>query len=304
MKSRNFYQNCVYAINKPRKIMTYLLKNYGYFLPDKFYISLMFHLCLGYRLDLNNPKTFNEKIQWLKLYDRRPEYTTYVDKYAVREYLSKTIGEKYLIPLLGVWDRPEEIDFDKLPEQFVLKCNHNSGSGMCICKNKSELNLDVVRKNLLNGLSEDYYLYNREWAYKNVPKKIIAEEYMVDESRFELKDYKVMCFNGKAKYIRVCFNRNTDLKINWYDLDWNFCDIRMVEPPDRNVRHPKPECLHEMIELSERLAKNIPFVRIDWYIVNKKLYSGEITLYPDGGFGDTEPMEYDKILGNFISLPI
>jgi hypothetical protein len=272
-------------------------------LPDKIFISFLYRLKFGIKLNWENPKTFNEKMNWLKLYDRKAEYTTYVDKYKVREFIAKTIGEEYFIPLLGVSNNPDEIDFDNLPNQFVLKCNHDSG-GLCICKDKSIFDIEVAKIKIRNSLNYNFYKKRREWPYKNVPRKIIAERYMVDESGYELKDYKVMVFNGKARYIRVYFNRskNTGLNINWYDLNWNFCDIRMAEPPDRSVRHQKPECLNKMIQLSEIIAKDIPFARVDWYIINNKLYFGEITLYPDSGFGEFEPKKYDYILGNYLTI--
>ena len=273
--------------------------------PDKPFLSLLYRAKFHKKLNLENPKTFNEKLQWLKLYDRKPEYITYVDKYKVREYIAQTIGKEYLIPLIGVWNNPDEIDFDKLPNQFVLKCNHDSGS-FCICKNKANFNIKEAKNKLKKSLFKNFYIKSREWVYKKVPRKIIAEKYIIDETDNELRDYKVMVFNGKAHYVRVCFNRmkKTGLNINWYDLNWNYCNIRLVEPPDKSIKHPKPECLTQMIELSERLAKNIPFARIDWYIVNGKLYFGEITLFPNGGFGDFEPQEYDSILGNLIEIPI
>ena len=178
------------------------------YLSDEEYVKRKYRACFGRKLNLENPQTYNEKLQWLKLYDRKPEYTRMVDKYRVREYIAQTIGEEYLIPLLGVWEDPEDIDFDALPDQFVLKCNHNSGLGMCICKDKSKLDIKKAKRELKKGLKQDYYLTGREWPYKDVPRRIIAEKYMVDESGTELKDFKVLCFAGKAKMIQVhkCWN--------------------------------------------------------------------------------------------------
>ena len=182
-------------IKKPSLAIKYLKAKrlagkYGQSLNDEEYLKKAFKLNMGKELNLDNPQTFNEKLQWLKLHDRKSEYTIMVDKYLARDYIAKTIGEEYLIPLLGVWDSPDEIDFDALPDQFVLKCNHNSGLGMCICKDKSKLDIEKVKKELQKGLNENYYLHRREWPYKDVPRKIIAEKYMVDESGTELKDYK------------------------------------------------------------------------------------------------------------------
>ena len=175
-------------------------------MPDKPYLELMYWVNMDRKLDLKNPKTFNEKLQWLKLYNRRPEYTMMADKVLVRDYIAKTLGPEYLIPLLGVWDDPDEIDFDKLPDRFVLKCNHNSGLGMCICKDKSKLDIEKVRADLREGLKQDYYLTGREWPYKDIPRKILCEQYMEDAS-LELKDYKFFCFNGVPRYCQVIADR-------------------------------------------------------------------------------------------------
>ena len=192
------------------------------FIPDKTYLKIMFKYFTGKKLNLNDPKSFNEKLQWIKLYDRKPIYTIMVDKVKAREFVSERIGDKYLIPLLGVWDSPEQIDFDMLPEQFVLKCNHNSGKGMCICKDKSHLDIDNTKRQLNKGLLEDYYLLGREWPYQNVPRKILGEKYMVDESGEELKDYKVMCFDGEPKLIELHMGRFTDHQTqDFYDTNWN-----------------------------------------------------------------------------------
>ena len=187
------------AIVNPHARWSYL-NALGFYhgMDDETFLKKQFYHAMGYELDLQHPKTFNEKLQWLKIHNRKPEYTMMVDKYAVRQYIADTIGEEYLIPLLGVWDDPEQIDFDALPQQFVLKCNHNSGLGMCICKDKSRLDFKKVKKELKKGLRQDYYLACREWPYKDVKRKIVCEQYMEDASSQELLDYKFMCFNGKA----------------------------------------------------------------------------------------------------------
>ena len=176
---------------------------------DEPYLKKMFRATMGKELDLNDPKTFNEKLQWLKLYNRKPEYTMMVDKYLVRDYIKETLGEQYLIPLLGVWDDPDEIDFDALPDRFVLKCNHNSGKGMYICKDKSKMDVKKVKSELRAGLKQNYYLHGREWPYKDVPRKIIAEQYMEDAKTEELRDYKFFCFNGEVKAMFIAMDRQT-----------------------------------------------------------------------------------------------
>jgi hypothetical protein len=251
---------------------------------------------------LDNPQTFNEKLQWLKLHDRRPEYTMMVDKYKVREYIAQKLGAEYLIPLLGVWDSPDEIDFDALPNQFVLKCNHNSGIGMCICTDKSKLNIRNVKKNLRKALKEDYYLLGREYPYKDVPRKIICEKYMTDESGVELKDYKIFCFNGKAEYVEVDFNRFIEHKLNTYNFNWEplyFCD---KSRNDYSANISKPKGLNEMREIAESLSVNMDFLRVDFYEIEDKIYVGELTLYPGSGFIAFDPQDRDLYYGNKLKL--
>lgn len=267
-------------------------------IKDDVYLRRMFKIFMRYSLDINNPKTFNEKLQWLKLYDRKPEYTTMVDKYRVREYIADKIGEEYLIPLLGVWDDPDYIDFDSLPNQFVLKCNHNSGLGMCICKDKNSLDISKVRSELRKGLKQDYYLSGREWPYKNVPRKITCEEYLGDNPN----DYKFFCFNGKVEYILVCSDRFDSIKETFFDRNWNVAPFKRPNIEiDEKIK--KPINFKKMIELSEFLSKDIPFLRVDFYEVDNKIYFGELTFYPASGFSPFEPNEWDYKLGELIELP-
>lgn len=271
-------------------------------LSDKAYLKLSYRLNMGKKLNLKEPKTFNEKLQWLKLYNRKPEYTMMVDKFEVRKYIAEKLGEEYLIPCLGVWDKVEDIDFDKLPEQFVLKCNHNSGTGMCICKDKSKLDIEKVRKELNKGLKENYFYHGREWPYKNVKPRIIAEKYMVDESGTELKDYKFMCFGGKCENIFVCSERyENELKVTFFDTEWNRMKFERHYKASQKIIN-KPKKLDKMIVLAEELSKNIPFVRIDFYDINGKIYFGEITFYPGTGMEEFNPEEWDYKLGELINL--
>lgn len=270
--------------------------------PDNQFLRKMFKNRMKEELNLENPKTFNEKLQWLKLYDRRPEYTMMVDKYAVRKHIAETIGEEYLIPLLGVWERAEDIDFDKLPDQFVLKCNHNSG-GLCICTDKSQLDILKVRKGLNKALKQDYYLAGREWPYKNVPRRIIAEKYMVDESGTELKDYKVFCFNGEPKIIQVDFNRNTSHRKNLYDIEWNLLNLEFNYPSKRDIIIDRPMCLEDMLKYAKKLSSGIPYLRVDFYSIYDKLYFGELTFFPASGFGRFVPDKWDTMLGEWLQLP-
>ncbi len=255
-------------------------------------------------MSFRNPETFNEKLQWLKLYNRRPEYTMMVDKYLVRDYIAKEIGEEYLIPLLGVWDNPDDIDFDALPNQFVLKCNHNSGTGMCICKDKSKLNVEQVLSELHKGYKEDYYVMNREWPYKNVPRKIIAEKYMVDKGTAELRDYKFFCFGGVCKCMKVDFDRFVEHRANYYNPQGNLLDLgETICPPDKQKNIVLPTNMDKMIVLAEKLSQGIPFLRVDFYDVNGQIYFGELTFYPASGFGAFTDDEWDVELGKWIELP-
>lgn len=283
------------------------LKSFGFlnWMPDKMFLKYVFHGIMGYKLNLNDPKTFNEKLQWLKLYNRKPEYTMMVDKYKVREYIKEQLGEEYLIPLLGVWDDPDKIDFDALPDQFVLKCNHNSGLGMCICKDKSKLDIPKVKAELRKGLAQDYYLTGREWPYKDVPRKIIAEKYMTDESG-ELVDYKVHNFGGTPQFILVCSQRFSEegLHEDFYNTSWERLDLKRPARPCTEEGKSEPSELRKMLAFSSELSKNIPFARTDFYQVNGKLYFGEITLFPASGFEKFEPELWDRKLGDWVKLPV
>lgn len=283
-----------------------ILSNYGFYdsMDDEEFLKRKFKSNLKYDLNLLSPNTFSEKIQWLKINDRKDIYTILVDKYKVREYIKEKLGEEYLIPLIGIWDDPDDIDFNKLPDQFVLKCNHNSGLGMCICKDKSKLDISKVRRELKKGLKQDYYLTGREWPYKNVSRKIIAEKYMKNEHETELKDYKFFCFNGEPKYCQVISDRSTNETIDFFDMKWNHQEFIGLNSKCSNSKHPiaKPVTFEKMKEFAYILAKNTKFVRIDFYEIERKLYFGEITFYPASGFGNFKPTEWNEKLGEMINL--
>lgn len=275
-------------------------------MPDREYIIKKFRASMGYEPDLDEPKTFNEKLQWLKLYDRRPEYTVMADKFLAREYIENKLGNEYLIPLIGVWDDPDEIDFKSLPEKFVLKCNHNSGLGMYICRDKAELNEKKVRNALRRGLKQDYYLCGREWPYKNIPRKIICEKYMTDSPESsDFTDYKFFCFDGKADCVMLCLERSSgDTKFYFFDRDWNLkrYNIRGKNAPD-GFTLPKPDNIDKMFEIASVLSEDLPFARIDLYNSDGHIYFGEITFYPDSGFDPNLLKETDEYFGNLIKLP-
>ena len=295
----------LYRAITDRKIRFAYLSKFGLFnkMPDERYLKLKYKNVFGRDLDLENPKTFNEKLQWLKLYNRKPEYTMMVDKYKVREYIAHELGEEYLIPLLGVWDDPDEIDFDALPDQFVLKCNHNSGLGMSICRDKSELDIPKVKRELKRGLKQDYYLTSREWPYRDVPRKIIAEKYKEDASG-ELRDYKFYCFNGVMKFVMINSDRNTpkptradyfDRNFNWLDFAWGYSHAE--------VQPQKPEQFEKMVAIAEKLAAGLPHIRVDLYECNGQIYFGELTFFDGSGFDKIEPVEWDYKIGNMLKLP-
>lgn len=272
-------------------------------LPDRAFLKLKYHAFLGKKLNLANPATFNEKIQWLKIHDRNERYTALVDKIEVKHAVAAQIGDKHMIPTLGIYDDFDQIDFASLPEQFVLKCSHDSG-GLVICKDKKNLDMDKARETINACLKRNYYLKSREWPYKNVRPRIIAEKYIDALTDEGLADYKVFCFNGKPRLILVCTNRFSDkgLMEDFYDLEWN--RIELKRPNHANgALQKKPEMLDEMLEKAEVLAKDIPFVRCDFYIADHKLLFGEMTFYPASGFVGFEPDEWDGILGQWLRLP-
>ncbi|MDD6518596.1 MAG: ATP-grasp fold amidoligase family protein [Oribacterium sp.] len=273
------------------------------FLSDEAFLKKMFSIYMGYELNLENPRTFNEKLQWLKLNDRKSIYTTMVDKYTVKNYVASIIGEEYIIPTLGVWDKFDDIDFDALPNQFVLKCTHDSG-GLVICKDKSKLDKNAARKKLNRSLKTNYYYRFREWPYKNVTPRIIAEKYMEDHSTSELRDYKFFCFGGMAKCYKVDFDRFVEHRANYFSADGKLMKIgEEICPPDFNKEIPAPENLEKMKELAEKLSATQPFLRADFYDVNGHVYFGELTFYPASGFGKFIFDGNDELLGSWIKLP-
>lgn len=274
-------------------------------LDDETFLKKYYQCIFHKELDLQTPKTFNAKLQWLKLYDRRPEYTMMVDKYRVRDYIAEKIGSEYLIPLLGVWDNPDEIDFDSLPQKFVLKCNHNSGLGMCICKDKSKLDVKKAKADLRKGLEQDYYITLREWPYKDVPRKIICEKYMEDSATTELRDYKLFCFNGEPKATLICSDRFTEsgLHEDFYNELWEKLPVKRPNIPVRKDILERPVNFETMKSLAQKLAENMPFVRTDFYEINGEIYFGELTFFPASGFSSFDPEYWDQKFGEWITLP-
>jgi len=281
-----------------------LSKIYYYHCPDKIYLNKKFKEVFGRNIDWKNPTTYSEKLQWMKIYDRNPLYTKLVDKYEVREYVAKKIGDKYLIPCLGVWDRFEDIDFNKLPDEFVLKCTHDSNS-VIVCRDKSKFDMEEAQKKLNEHLKINFYYNAREWPYKKVKPRIIAEQYMEDNETKELRDYKIFSFDGEPKALFIASDRqneNEQVKFDFFDVDFKHLDIRQGHP-NSTVLPNKPQNFDEMLYLAKILSKGLPQVRVDFYECNGKTYFGELTFFHHSGFVPFDPDEWDETFGSWVKLP-
>ena len=294
-------------LKKPQLIVRgfgYVFVNlFGRQMSDKTYLQCKWWVNNGKKLDLENPVTFNEKLQWLKLYNRNPMYTTMVDKYEAKKYVANIISDEHIIPTLGIYDSVEDIDFDSLPNQFVLKCTHDSG-GIVICQDKTQLNRKEAIKKLRKGLKSNFYWTNREWPYKNVTPRIIAEKYMTNGDG-ELRDYKFFCFDGVPRVMFIAsdrFNKEEETKFDFFDMEFNHLPFRNGLP---NATKPieRPAEFDEMRMLASKLSKGIPQVRVDFYDVNGQIYFGEMTFFHWSGFVKFDPEEWDYKIGEMIELP-
>ncbi len=284
----------------------YNLVNIGFFsyLSDKHFLKLAYRVLMGDTLNLKSPQTFNEKLQWLKLYDRKSEYTRMVDKLQAKDYVSKILGSEYIIPTLAVWDKPECIEFEGLPEKFVIKTNNGSGGNdVIVCKDKSVLKLKDVRHSMQRSLKKNTYRTLREWPYKNIEPAIFAEKYMTDSGE-ELHDYKFFCFHGTVACFKVDFNRWEDHKANYYSRDLQLIPYgEVICPPDFSQKPPIPDNISEMITVAEKLSSGHPFMRIDLYNINGKIYFGEMTFYPASGLSPFTDKKFDLLLGKLLKVP-
>jgi len=271
-------------------------------IPDKMYLKIKYRLAMKKKLNLKNPRTYNEKLQWLKLHDRKEIYTTMVDKYEAKEYVSKKIGKEYIIPTLGIYNTYKEINFEELPRQFVIKPTHTSGD-VYICKDKSKIDYKKLEKTINKWLKRRYFWCHREWPYKNVKPRIIIEKYMVDESGYELKDYKFFAFNGKVKAMFIATDRTSkeETCFDFYDEKFNHLPLKNGHPNAKKTIE-KPENFDKMIKLAEKLSKNITHVRVDFYNINGKIYFGEMTFYHWSGLIPFEPEEWDYKFGDYIKI--
>lgn len=277
-----------------------LIKKHPNWMSDEFYIRTLWRMVMGYKLDLKNPKTFNEKLQWLKLYEHNPLYTILVDKLRVKDWVAEKIGAQYVIPTLAVWESAEDIDISQLPNQFVLKCNHDSGS-VVICKDKANFDLDKAKENLGKALQHNFFWDTREWAYKYVKPCIFAETYMQDNHCDDLLTYKFSCFEGEPKLMYVTV-KNDSIWENYYDMDFQFLNIQRNFPNNASPL-TRPKCFEEMKKVAAKLSKGISHVRIDLYEVNAQIFFSEYTFYDWGGLFDFKDKRMNDLLGEYIRLP-
>lgn len=296
------------------KVVIRLNRMFPGLFSEKAMVSAFFRRDMGYSLDWDNPQTYNEKLNWVKIYDQNPLYTTLVDKIEVKKYVDDVLGEGYTFPVYGIWEKPEDINFDELPNEFVLKCNHNSAVGLTICKDKangvifkgkrdddSNMSYEQVREWLQEGLDQEHYSSHIEWAYKNVKRRIFAEKFMSNGDGSDLSDYKFFCFNGEPKFVWVGTNYNPThfdiLTIDWENQNVEYGYTCSPTPLE------KPEGYEEMVEIARKLSKGIPHVRIDLYNIDGKIYFGEFTFYTWGGIVPFNPTSFDKTMGEYFELP-
>ncbi len=296
-----------FITHKPSEVIAYAYMKLAFFVPDKPYLKTLFRLKMGKKLDLENPRTFNEKLQWLKLYNRKPIFTNMVDKYEVKKLVAEMIGEEYVIPTYGVWESFDDIDFDQLPDQFVLKTTDGGGgTNVVLCKNKSKLDKAKARKALKLCKRNEIYQNFREWPYKNIKPRILAEKYLADIDGRGVSDYKFSCYNGEAHDVMLCVDREIgDVKFYFFDSNWQLLRYNkrgMAMPKDFSL--PKPKNIDKMFELAGILSRGIPYLRVDMYNVDGQIYFGELTFFPDSGFDSNLLPETDLLFGSKINLNI
>lgn len=293
-----YYLRC-----NPEYIVVRFIRKIYFVFPDELYLKIIYRLRTGKKLNLDNPITYNEKLQWLKLYDHRPEYTQMVDKIESKHYVEKLIGKKYIIPTISIYSSINEIDFDKLPNSFVLKVSQGGGGGgVVICRDKKKFDKKASLKLLSKHMKQNLYHDNKEWPYKNIVPRILAEEYMVDESGYQLKDYKFFCFNGVPKVLMIATDRYSNKAFDFYDMSFNHLSYTQGDKC-AEYEHIKPDNFNEMIEIAKKLSKGIPQLRVDLYNVNGKIFFGELTFFSSSGYDLFQPEEWDYIWGSWIKLP-
>lgn len=297
--------NAIYSLfHNPRHFVAAILYRVGGCLPDKLYLQWIYYLETGNHINWKNPRRYNEKLQWIKLYDHNPLYTTLVDKYEVKKFVAANIGEQYVTPCLGVWNKAEEIEWEKLPNRFVLKTTHDGGNnGVFIVRDKSLIDRRKLFKKINHSLHRDTFVLGREWPYKDVQRSVFAEEYL-EGADGDLRDYKFFCFGGDVKYLYVATERQSGggVKFNYFDADFNALDLWQSHPRSEKPIE-KPALFEEMKALAARLSNGLPEVRVDLYEVNGRIYFGEYTFFSLGGFASFHPDKWDFIFGANIQLP-
>lgn len=283
-------------------------KRFFRYVSDELWLQKAWKIKTGGSIDFSHPTGFNEKLQWLKLYDHNPLYTVFADKVKVRDYIRKRGLKDILVPALGVWKNPNDIDFEKLPLRFVLKCNHNSGEGMVLCKDKRNLDIAEAKRGLKKALSYNYFHHYREWAYKNIKPLIIGEKYIDHNEKEGLIDYKFYCFNGKPKFLylgRTLFKNGVKVQDLMTFLGIDYKPVPFSRPDHSALSYipPKPSCFDDMLKIAECLSEGIPFVRVDLYWVHEHIYFSELTLYPGAGYGFFKPDSAEKEIGDMLILP-
>lgn len=288
----------------PSNIILRLAEKKLFPMSDEHYIRKRYKEIFNKEIDLDHPKTFNEKLQWLKLHDRKLQYTKMVDKYEAKNYVANNIGEEHIIPTIGIYEKFEDIDFNKLPNQFVIKCTHDSG-GLVVCRDKSRLDLMSVKKKINKCLKRNYFWTGREWPYKDVVPKIMIEKYMHDNDQHELVDYKFYCFNGEPKFLYVSegLEDHSTAKISFFDLDFKMCDFGRIDFKRFTIAPKRPKEFQNMIRIARQLSKGISFLRVDLYEIHGKIYFGELTFTPNAGLMRFDPPEWDEKIGDILVLP-
>lgn len=304
----NFKERILDRIIKDPYVLVFWFFKYSglSYISDYIFLKTHWHLHMGYKLNLKKPRSFSEKLQWIKLYDRNPIYSLFVDKYEVKQYVNSVLGSGYTIDTIGLWNNPQEINFDNLPNKFVLKCTHDSGS-IVICKDKRNFDKKAAIQKLNEALKRNYYRLTREWPYKNVRPRIIAEPFLSELSSTDLIDYKFFCFNGRAKYCQVIKDRSTKESIDFFDMNWNRQEFIGLNPSvslHSIAPIEKPKNFDKMVSFANLLSRDIPFVRVDFYNLNGKIYFGELTFFPANGMGQFTPEEWNLRIGDMLNLPV
>lgn len=300
-----FSEKVKLALSNPREIgRSIMVHTAKYWKNDEVYLKLLYYFRMGRRLNLKNPTTFNEKLQWIKLHDRDPRYTMMVDKFEVKDYVASLIGSEYIIPTLAVWDKIEDINLSTLPDKFVLKTtNGGGGCGVVICADKKSLDLEAAKRKLAHSLSSNIYINSREWPYKNVVPRVIAEQFMIDDTTGDLRDYKYYCFDGEPKMLLIATERFTSAHAYFDYFDMHKNHLKFTQGGENNPITPDlPEQFDEMKELAAKLSKGIRHVRVDFYVANGHVYFGELTFFDSCGFAAFNPKEWDTTIGNWIKI--